>query len=235
LILTVLSRLSQGHVETLSIVWILAAVFIFFGVSYFLWSCCAANKVASYITKHYSKSSTGAYTRLFFASLVLSGAAAAAVGLEPVLGAFTIGVILSRVDNEIKHQTWEKIEGYIHIFVGGFLVSIGTMLPREALLSPYSWLLAVLFTALALLGKYIVKYLFKNRAEGHLVGLAMAIRGEVGLVFVAVAITNNVFDQITIAASLLAVIMVTVVGSILFEKSIFEQSGVRMEKPEEAL
>ncbi len=235
LVLTVLSKLSEGHLEVMSLVWIFVAVFAFFGGAYVLWMWGVADKIAKYLDKNYSASTTGPYTRFFFGSLVISGSLAAVIGLEPVLGAFGIGVVLSKVDNEIKHSTWEKIEGFMHIFVGGFLVSIGTMLPREALLNPKAWILAIVFTILGFIGKYLIKYLIKDKKEGKLVGLAMSIRGEVGLVFVSVAISNHVLDDITAAAALLGVIMVTVLGAILFEKEVMKETGKQIPIPGEAI
>lgn len=205
-------------------------VIVFLVGTYVLWSMGVADKIARYLDRWYVKSSTGIYTRFFFGMLILGASLAALLGLEPVLGAFGIGVVLSKVDNEIKHDAWNKIEGYIHIFVGGFLVSIGTMLPRSAMIDFKVWLWAILFTVLAFFGKYILKYLFKNKQDGKLVGLAMSIRGEVGLVFVAVALANNALDETMAAASLLAVILVTILGAILFEKEIMKQ--VSLEKSE---
>jgi len=224
LVLTILAKLSQGHLEAMSIVWIFVAVILFFGGAYIMWNLGVADKIAKYLENHYAPTSTGPFTRFFFGALMLAGALAAVVGLEPVLGAFGIGVVLSKVDNEIKHSTWEKIEGFMHIFVGGFLVSIGTMLPREALMSPKAWFWAVILTILGLIGKYLTRYLLKDKNEGHLVGLAMSIRGEVGLVFVAVALANKVLDDVTAAAALLGVILVTVLGAILFEKEVMKEN-----------
>jgi len=201
-------------------------VVVFLVATYVLWNMGVADKIAAYLNKWYSKSSTGIYTRFFFGMLMLGASVAALLGLEPVLGAFGIGVVLSKVDNEIKHEAWEKIEGYMHIFVGAFLVSIGTMLPREALVDAKVWMWAILFTILAFIGKFLVKYLFKNKQDGKLVGLAMTIRGEVGLVFVAVALANHALDETMASASLLAVILVTVAGAILFEKEVMKEKHI---------
>ncbi|MFH1286891.1 MAG: cation:proton antiporter [Candidatus Magasanikbacteria bacterium] len=246
LVLTVLAKLAAaknvvegatgGHGEVaagldpMTLVWLGVAVIVFLGGTYLMWSVGVADKIAKYLDKHYLKQTTGVYTRFFFGALILAGALAAVVGLEPVLGAFGIGVVLSKVDNKIKHEAWEKIEGYIHIFVGGFLVSIGTMLSREAITNPKAWMWAIGFTILAFFGKYVVKYFFKDKKEGKQVALAMAIRGEVGLVFVAVAITSKVLDDTMAAAALLAVILVTVLGAILFEKAVMKETG---KKPEQ--
>ena len=51
----------------------------------------------------------------------------------------------------------------------------------------------------------------------------MSIRGEVGLVFVAVALANHALDETFAAAALLGVILVTVLGAILFEKEVMKQ------------
>lgn len=223
-ILTTLSKVSEGNLEAMSLVWLAVSVIGFMVGAYALWTWGIADKIAKYLDKYYVQTSTGIYTRFFFGALIGAGALAGVIGLEPVLGAFGIGVVLSKIDNEIKHDAWEKIEGYMHIFVGGFLVSIGTMLPREALVSAKVWGLAILFTVLAFFGKYVVKYMFKDKKEGKLVGLAMSIRGEVGLVFVAVALANHALSDTYASAALLAVILVTVLGAILFEKAILKES-----------
>jgi Kef-type K+ transport system membrane component KefB len=231
LVLTVLSKISQGSLDVLSITWLVIAIVLFFLGAYILWSLGIANKIAIYLDTKEADSEGGQhYTRFFFGALILASALAGVVGLEPVLGAFGIGVVLSKVDHEIKQQAWQRIEGYMHIFVGGFLVIIGTMLPREALFSGKAWFYAMIFTALGFAGKYIVRYLFKNVSEGKMVGYAMSIRGEVGLVFVAVAIANNVLSQDLASGALLGVILVTVLGSILFEREVEKNSKTGTEK-----
>lgn len=230
LILTILAKVSVSagaeHAESAGLnpfVALAIGVVVFLVATYVLWNMGVADKIAKYLNTKYVHNSTGIFTRFFFAMLMIGGSLAALLGLEPVLGAFGIGVVLSKVDNEIKHGAWEKIEGYMHIFVGGFLVSIGTMLPREALIDFKVWFWAIIFTILGFLGKYSVKYLFQDKTEGKLVGLAMAIRGEVGLVFVAVALANHALSQTMASASLLAVILVTVLGAILFEKQVMKK------------
>lgn len=200
-------------------------VVVFLVATYVLWQWGVAEKISSYLNKNYGHNSTGIFTRFFFGMLMIGGSLAAVIGLEPVLGAFGMGVVLSKVDNEIKHDAWAKIEGYMHIFVGAFLVSIGTMLPRAALVDIKVWLWALLFTVIGFGGKYAVRYLFKNKEDGHLVGLAMTIRGEVGLVFVAVALANHALSETMASASLLAVILVTVMGAIVFEKAVMKQTA----------
>ena len=231
IILTILSKISSaggahGVEEAVAMnpyIALTIGVLVFLIGTYALWQMGIADKIVKYLNKNYSQNSTGIFTRFFFGMLMLGASIAAVLGLEPVLGAFGIGVVLSKVDNEIKHSAWEKIEGYMHIFVGGFLVSIGTMLPRASLVNWKVWLWAILFTAIGFYGKYIVKYLFKSKQDGKLVGLAMSIRGEVGLVFVAVALANHALDETMAAAALLAVILVTVLGAILFEKTVTKQ------------
>ena len=232
IILTILAKISttagaEHGVEQVGMnpfVALAIGVVVFLVATYALWNMGIADKIVKYLNKNYQNNSTGIFTRFFFGMLMLGASLAAVLGLEPVLGAFGIGVVLSKVDNEIKHSAWEKIEGYMHIFVGGFLVSIGTMLPRAALVDFKVWMWAIVFTILGFAGKYLVKYLFKNKKDGKLVGLAMSIRGEVGLVFVAVALANHALDQTMAAAALLGVILVTILGAILFEKEIIKQT-----------
>ena len=230
-ILTVLAKISSTagaehaveHTGLNPFVALAIGVVVFLVATYALWNMGIADKIVKYLNTNYKHNSTGIFTRFFFGMLMLGASLAAVLGLEPVLGAFGIGVVLSKVDNEIKHSAWAKIEGYMHIFVGGFLVSIGTMLPRAALVDLKVWMWAILFTIVGFVTKYVVKYLFKKKQDGKLVGFAMAIRGEVGLVFVAVALANHALDQTMASAALLAVILVTVLGAILFEKEVMKQ------------
>ena len=231
IILTSLIKVSEGHTTLLPFV-ILAFVVVFFVIgTYMLWSSGVADKIARYLDKHYADGGTQLYTRFFFGALILAAALAGVVGLEPVLGAFGVGVVLSKVDNKIKQSAWEKIEGYTHIFVGAFLVSIGTMLPRAILLSLEVWFFALLFTALGFIGKYLVKYFFAKKPDGRLVGYAMSIRGEVGLVFVAVALANGMLEDVYASAALLAVILVSILGAICFQHEIHKQKGKKMTGP----
>lgn len=226
IVLTILAKLSSSEASTGTInPFVLLAISVvgFALATYFLWQWGVAHKIARYLESKYAGNSTGIFTRFFFGMLMIGGSLAAVIGLEPVLGAFGIGVVLSKVDNEIKHNTWEKIEGYMHIFVGAFLVSIGTMLPKAAVVDYQVWLWAILFTIIGFGGKYLTKYLIKDKYEGKLVGMAMAIRGEVGLVFVAVALASKALSETMASAALLAVILVTVVSAILFEKAVMKK------------
>ncbi|MBP9761292.1 MAG: cation:proton antiporter [Candidatus Magasanikbacteria bacterium] len=216
--LTLLSSLQHGEDVLKSVFIIFITVILFFAATYSMWHFDLAKSITNYIHTHFSESITATYTRFFFGALIIASSVAAILGLEAVLGALGIGVILSKIDDETKHQIWKKIEGYVHVFVGGFLVSIGTLLTKEALFDPQVWLYALLFSALGFFTKYVVKYFFQNTHEGHLVGTAMTIRGEVGLVFVATAITNKLFDSTITSAAFLAVIIVAVFGAVMFTK-----------------
>ena len=231
IILTTLLKVSQGYTAVAPFIIILLVIGFFVIGTYLLWVSGVADKIAQYLDRHYANDGTQLYTRFFFGALILASAIAGVAGLEPVLGAFGIGVVLSKVDNSIKKTAWEKIEGYTHIFVGAFLVSLGTMLPREALLSWEVWLLALIFTGLGFFGKYLVKYFFAKEKDGRLVGYAMSIRGEVGLVFITVALTHHMFDAIYASAALLAVILVSILGLILFQREVLGKKGKKKLKP----
>ena len=227
MILVILSRFSVAGLENTDITHILLVIALFFLTVYVMWASDAAKKLVGHINKHLNHTQSDPHTRLFFGSLIVSATLAAIVGLEPALGAFGLGIILSRLGTRVKEITWYRMEGYMHIFAGGFMVSIGMLLPRDTLLSPYPWLLAIVFTILAFLGKYVVRFLFRDGDEGHLVGYAMAIRGEIGIVFLALAVSYGILNEIFVTASLLSIIMLSILGSMLFEKEIAADSGAR--------
>ncbi len=68
------------------------------------------------------------------------------------------------------------------------------------------------------------------------VSTAIACTGVlIPLVTIAVALANNALDEITSAAALLGVILVTILGAIFFEKAVQKETGVKMAKPTEAI
>lgn len=235
LILTILGKFLYGNAEIGDIFLISLSVLVFVFIAYAMWATGFAGKAGKYLNEHYKTTSTGSYTRFFFGALILACGLTAAVGLEPILGAFGIGIILSKIDNEIKNEVWEKIQGYMHIFVGGFLVSLGTMLTRESLLDYKMWLYVLLFVILAFIGKYFVRYFYKDSKEGKIVGLATTVRGEIGLVFITLAIVNNVFNDSISSAILLAIVVVSSLGIILFENEASKQSNSMIGEMEEGL
>ncbi|HBU06507.1 MAG TPA: hypothetical protein DEB09_00310 [Candidatus Magasanikbacteria bacterium] len=226
LLLTILGKFLYGGAEFGDIFLIALSVIGFLFVAFIMWSFNFIDKAAKYLDQHYVTTSTGSYTRFFFGALILACALTSAIGLEPILGAFGIGLILSKMDHKIKSEVWTKIEGYMHIFVGGFLVSLGTMLGRESLLNYHTWLYALIFVILAFVGKCFIRFFYKNKREGILIARATTIRGEIGLAFLAIAIFNNVFTESLSASVLLAIVLVSVLGIILFEKEIFKQTRV---------
>jgi Kef-type K+ transport system membrane component KefB len=220
IMLTALVKYSEGGLNAQGLLSLGGIVTMFMLATYILWHFDIGDKIARYLDRSYDHVIEQTYTRFFFGALIAGAAIASVIGLDPVLGAFGTGVVLSKVDDEIKRDAWEKIEGYMHIFVGGFLVSIGTLLTRESLFSLDVWALAIFFTALAFLGKSIVRILYKDKCEGKVISYAMSIRGEIGLVFVTVGLSSGVLSSNIASAGLLAVILVTMLGSILFDKEV---------------
>ncbi|MFZ2189711.1 MAG: cation:proton antiporter [Candidatus Magasanikiibacteriota bacterium] len=230
LLLTILGKFLYGSAGFGDIFLISLSIIGFLFVAFVMWSFNFVDKVVKYLDQHYVTTSTGSYTRFFFGALILACALTSAIGLEPILGAFGIGLILSKMDNKIKNEIWSKIEGYMHIFVGGFLVSLGTMLTRESLFDYHTWLYAIMFVILAFVGKCFIRFFYKNKKEGILIARATTIRGEIGLTFLAIAIFNNVFTESLSSSILLSIVLVSVLGIFLFEREIYKQTNV---KPDE--
>jgi Kef-type K+ transport system membrane component KefB len=61
--------------------------------------------------------------------------------------------------------------------------------------------------------------LLKDRQKGYRVGLGMISRGEVGFIIAGLALANNIFDQGTYSAVLLAVMITTIVSPIWLRRA----------------
>lgn len=162
---------------------------------------------------------------LAFSLLVCFGLAylAALVGLAPIVGAFTAGLILDEVHYEdlARRSDTESIEELIApltgVLVPIFFVIMGarvdlTVFTDTSVLSFAFWL-----TAAAILGKQVCGLGVVQKGVDRLaVGLGMIPRGEVGLIFIGIGAAmrlhgHPVVDPATFGAVVIMVIVTTMV------------------------
>jgi Kef-type K+ transport system membrane component KefB len=133
-------------------------------------------------------------------------------GFNPIIGAFVSGLILSitKQGEEIKRDIKPIYAFFVPIFfvLMGTSIDIGIFNPfvtanREILL-----LIGILFVV-AFAGKVAAGLaVFKKGIDKLLIGVSMAPRGEVGLIFAATGLENKVFG-LKYYSALVAVIMLT--------------------------
>ncbi len=150
-----------------------------------------------------------------FALLLAFGLAwgAEMAGSASIIGAFAAGLLLRRTPQ--AHDIEKAIVPLGHFFVPIFFVVVGasvdvhTFFPHD----PAGWtILEVggLLIVVAVLGKFAAGYApFWFRGKKAVIGAGMVPRGEVGLIFAQMGLTDGVFDKALFSAITLMVMVTT--------------------------
>lgn len=212
LILAVFSGLAQG--ETMS-AWQVGKVILLALV--FLAGALTAGLKASHILLRLAEQMR-ARAALVTAALVfcfLLAAIAQLVGLAPIVGAFSAGLVLARTEHRVR--VTERASAIADMLVPLFFVMMGAQMNLRAIdiTTPAGMSavgLAVLLIVVAILGKLASGLaLWRTRMRPWLVGVGMVPRGEVGLIFATIGLQQRVFDVTVYTAVLILVMMTTLV------------------------
>jgi Kef-type K+ transport system membrane component KefB len=186
-----------------------------------------ARKITSAIKKF--KSTDIIVAICFGLSLLLAGLAEMA-GLAMIIGAYIMGLALSRTDlaNEIEHHLQGVYNILVPIFfcVMGMMVDFSVMKPVLLFGSVYS-LLAILSKVI---GCGLPAFLTKFNLRGSLrIGLGMLPRGEVALIIAGLGLASGIIDQGIFGVSIMMTVITTMLAPPLLVKSFEGGSGLRRE------
>jgi Kef-type K+ transport system membrane component KefB len=165
----------------------------------------------------------------FGLALLLAGLAEMA-GLAMIIGAYIMGLALSRTDlaHEIEHHMQGVYNILVPIFfcVMGMMVDFSAMKPVLLFGSVYSLLAVVSKVA----GCGIPAYLLKFNLRGSLrIGLGMLPRGEVALIVAGIGLASGIIDQGIFGVSIMMTVITTMLAPPLLVKSFERGSGLRAE------
>ena len=173
--------------------------------------------------------STGARARVAGMAIVLSvcfcfamAAAAEAVGLAPIVGAFAAGLVLNEshfagYSRMCARDFREIVRPLTMLFTPVFFAHMGMRVDLGSFTSGRVLLLAAALTAAAIAGKQICALgVFEKGVNRLAVGLGMIPRGEVGLIFAGIGATlivggRPVFSPGVFSAMVLMVMVTTLV------------------------
>jgi Kef-type K+ transport system membrane component KefB len=137
-------------------------------------------------------------------------------GLAALVGAFAAGLVLAKTERGARIV--ERITPVADLFVPIFFVTIGMHVQIAHLdpLSPRGTLVfAVLLTLVAVASKLVAGLgVYLPDVRRVPVGVGMVPRGEVGLIFAAIGLTDNVITAELYAAVVLMIILTTVIGPV---------------------
>lgn len=142
--------------------------------------------------------------------------------IAPMVGAFAAGLVLARTEQQAKIE--KAIKPVADVFVPIFFVLVGAAVDLS-LLNPFDagsrsfLLLAVALLVAAVLGKLAAGLgALGSKGDPWAVGIGMLPRGEVGLIFAGVGLSQEIIGRGEYAAVLLAVALTTFLAPILLKQ-----------------
>jgi Kef-type K+ transport system membrane component KefB len=138
-----------------------------------------------------------------------------AIGLAPIVGAFTAGLVLEESHSagfvqRGERPLAERLEPISSWLVPIFFVMIGMRADFRALARPTPLLLTLLLTAAAIGGKFACALGAPRRADRWAIAFGMMPRGEVTLVFANLGLSLSLLDSATYSALVGVVILTSV-------------------------
>jgi Na+:H+ antiporter len=136
-------------------------------------------------------------------------AIATGVGLAAIIGAFAAGLVLARTERRTQIQT--RVAPVADLFVPLFFVIIGVKVEPAALRGEGAWI-ALLLTGVAIVSKLATGLgVYRRDVPRWPVAVGMVPRGEVGLIFAGIGITNGIIPPVLYAALVTMVLVTTFV------------------------
>ncbi len=157
----------------------------------------------------------GAIATLAFGLALVIAGVFEAMGLTLIIGAYVMGLALSRTD--IKHLVQENLESVYIFLVPIFFCVMGMMVDVSALCSKPVLIFGGIYTALAVVAKIVgcaIPSLFCGfNVLGSLrVGAGMIPRGEVALIIAGIGLANGYLTQEVFGIGILMTLITTVVA-----------------------
>lgn len=220
IILAVVSALVQhGSVDLVDVIWITAKAVLFLGgtavAGHFL-----LPRLINFSGRFDSGGLMGA---LAFATCFGCAYLADVVGLAPIVGAFSAGLILDDVHFKQFHdaRTYsleQLVKPVADLFVPVFFVLMGINVSLATFSSPTVVGGALILTALAIAGKICAGLFLKRGSMDRVaVGLGMMPRGEVGLIFASIGASLQVVNNSEYAMIVFMVIATTLITPSLLQ------------------
>jgi Kef-type K+ transport system membrane component KefB len=207
-VLTVVVRLvTEGSVSVLSVIWI-----VFVAVAFLVVGGFAGLKVAEPLFTFVERvsRSTGTLVAIAFAFALGFARLADAAKLAPIVGAFVAGIALSQTT--AAERIGRELRPVGHLFIPVFFLQIGIDADVQAFFSLSVLRDAAILLVVATIGKLVSPLgAIGTRSDKWLIGLGMLPRGEVGLIFATIGLTNGVLSDDLYAALLLVVLATTLI------------------------
>jgi Kef-type K+ transport system membrane component KefB len=179
----------------------------------------------------------GATVGLGLALAMVCSGAAESVGLAFIIGAYSVGLGLSRT--KLAHKLMEALEPVGDFFVPIFFAALGMLVNVGAMFA--SWqvvLFGLAVTAAAIVGKLVGCGAAAlpggfNLRGAYRIGLGMLPRGEVALIVAGIGLSTGMVGEVVFGVSIMMTLITTIVAPILLVPA-FAKGGPGRRRPEAA-
>lgn len=173
----------------------------------------------------------GATVGLGLALAFICSGAAEGFGLAFIIGAYSVGLGLSRV--EVAHRLMDEMRSISDFLVPIFFATLGMLVDLHAVLA--DWRIVVfglVITAAAIIGKLIgcgatALMTGFNTRGAYRIGLGMIPRGEVALIVAGIGLSRHIIQQSVFSVSIMMTLLTTIIAPILLVPAFRGGSGRR--------
>lgn len=165
----------------------------------------------------------------FGLAMLLAGLAEMA-GLAMIIGAYIMGLALSRTD--LAQEIEENLKGIYNLLVPIFFCVMGMMVDFSAMkpVLLFGSVYSLLAIAAKVLGCGVPAWLMRFNLRGSLrIGLGMLPRGEVALIVAGIGLAAGIIDQGIFGVAILMTVITTMMAPPLLVRSFAGGSGLRKE------
>ena len=177
----------------------------------------------------------GALVGLGMALAFVCSAAAESVGLAFIIGAYSVGLGLSRTD--MAPKLMEKLEPIGDFVVPIFFAGLGMLVNVHAMFASWGVIaFGLVITIVAIIGKLVgcgaaaLPMGFNNRGA-YRIGLGMLPRGEVALIVAGIGLSRQLVGEVVFGVSIMMTLITTIVAPILLVPA-FLRGGSGLRKGE---
>jgi len=151
-------------------------------------------------------------------ALGLAGASSS-VKLAPVVGAFVAGLAVG--PSSRRDEIQRRLTPIGHMLIPLFFLQIGIVTQARSLAEPRVLWIAAALSVVAVAGKIVAGLgVRRGSADRLLVGLAMIPRGEVGLIFASIGLSQHFLDARAHSILVVVVLVTTVVSPALIRRRV---------------
>lgn len=141
------------------------------------------------------------------------------LGFSEVIAAFIAGVAVA--ESRVSHRVRDVVGVLLAIFGSVFFISMGLQLNLRYILNAEVLAIALITSAIAIIGKIIGIYPFaylrlRNNRDSIIVSYGMTPRGEMGLVIASIGLSSGLIAMSGFGVIILMVLITTIIGAIIY-------------------